>query len=107
MKNLLLASALLLLASCGDKRSNEYAYKGTVVSKGYEPPTSAYKSRGRDPVYFIMMREDSSGKVIRVNVTVPTWHSLSERSRACFVLSNRALYYAGNTTDWEKNLYEQ
>lgn len=54
-----------------------------------------------------MMREDKSGKVIRVNVTIPTWYSLPEGTRTGFVLSNRTLYHTGNTINGAKNLYEQ
>lgn len=104
MKNLLIILSIFLLASCS--RNDKYHYTGTVVSKGYEAPTSGYKS-SRDPVYFIMMREDKSGKVIRVDVTIPTWHSLNEGDRTGFVLSNSQLYRLGNTTDPSKNLYEQ
>lgn len=104
MKNLLIIISIFLLASCGEH--DEYHYTGSIVSKGYEAPTSGYKS-SRDPVYFIMMREDKSGKVIRVNVTIPAWHSLKEGDRTGFVLSNLQLFHLGNTTDYTKNLYEQ
>ena len=106
MKNLLIILSIFFLASCERAGSKEYQYSGSVVSKGYEPPTSGYES-SRDAVYYIMMREDKSGKVIRVNVTVPTWYSLNEGQRTGFVLSNWDLYYSGNTTDMTKNLYEQ
>jgi len=98
--------SLFFLVSCTRDGAKEYHYLGSVVSKGYEAPTSGYKS-SRDPVYYIMMREDKSGKVIRVEVTVPTWHSLNEGDRTGFVLSNWNLYYSGNTSDMTKNLYNQ
>lgn len=104
MKNLLTILSLSLLISCG--YNDEYHYSGSVVSKGYEAPTSGYRTT-RDPVYYIMMREDKSGKVIRVEVTVPTWYSLNEGDRTGFVLSNLSLYYSGNTSDMTKNLYNQ
>ena len=106
MKKLLLMLSLFFLVSCRFDKSKEYHYSGTIVSKGYEAPTSGYKS-SRNSIYYVMMREDKSGKVIRVNVTVPTWYSLNKNDRTGFVLSNWSLYYAGNTTDNTKNLYEQ
>lgn len=106
MKKILIIISLFFLVSCKRDGAKEYHYSGSVVSKGYEAPTSGYKSN-RDAVYYIMMREDKSGKVIRVNVTVPTWYSLNEGQRTGFVLSNWDLYYTGNTIDCTKNLYEQ
>jgi hypothetical protein len=84
----------------------EYTYHGVVVSHGYEPPTSGYKSK-QDAKYFILMKEDSSGKVIRINVTIPTYHSLKVGDKTAFTISNRQLYDYGNSTDASKNLYEQ
>ena len=106
MKYLLIILSICFLSSCSRDGAKEYHYTGTVISKGYEEPTSGYKSH-KNAVYYIMMREDKSGKVIRVNVTVPTWYSLKENNRTGFVLSNWDLYYSGNTTDMTKNLYEQ
>jgi hypothetical protein len=104
MKNLIFAFAILLLTSCSPDRAKEYHYNGTIVSKGYEAPTSGYKS-SQKARYYIMMREDRTGQIIRVNVTIPSWHSLTEGQRTGFVLSNRDLYYSGNTSDMTKNLY--
>jgi len=98
--------SLFFLVSCTRDGAKEYHYSGSVISKGYEAPTSGYKS-SQDAVYYIMMREDKSGKVIRVVVTVPTWYSLKEGDRTGFVLSNWDLYYSGNTTDMTKNLYNK
>ena len=106
MKKLLVILSLFFLASCSPDGAKEYHYKGTVVSKGYEAPTSGYKS-SQKAKYYIMMREDKTGQIIRVNVTIPDWHSLTEGQRTGFVLSNWDLYYSGNTTDMTKNLYEQ
>lgn len=53
------------------------------------------------------MKEDSSGKVIRINVTIPTYHSLKDGDKTAFTISNRQLYDYGNSTDASKNLYEQ
>lgn len=86
--------------------NDEYTYRGVVVSHGYEQPTSGHKS-STDPKYFIMMKEDLSGKVIRINVTIPTYHSLKDGDRTVFTLSNVDLHRYGNSTDPNKNLYEQ
>ena len=51
------------------------------------------------------MKEDSSGQVIRINVTIPTWYSLDKGDRTTFQLSNWSLYYNGNTKKKKKNLY--
>lgn len=106
MKNLLITLLILLLISCTFNRDKEYYYRGIVISKGYEEPTSGYKSSSPS-TYYIMMREDKSGKIIRINVNVPTWYSLTVNDRTGFVLSNSALYRYGNTSDVTKNLYEQ
>jgi len=107
MKKLIIIISLLSTVSCVAPGSDhEYQYNGVVLSKGYESPTSGYKSH-RDAVYYIMMREHRSSKVIRVNVTVPVWYSLNENDETRFVISNWDLCKTGNTTDYSKNLYEQ
>jgi len=95
-----------ILTSCERKGAREYDYSGIIVDKGYEAPTSGYKSN-RDPSYFVMMKEDKSQKTIRINVTIPTWYKLNKGDRTTFKLSNWNLYYSGNTTDMTKNLYEE
>jgi hypothetical protein len=105
MKRIIFALFLTsLLYSCSPDGAKEYTYSGTIVSHGYEAPTSGYKS-SRDAKYYVMMREDSTNQVIRINVTVPTYHNLKDGDRTSFVLSNWDLYYYGNTTDMTKNLY--
>lgn len=106
MKFLSLIIVSLLLISCECECAREYMYSGTIVSRGYESPTSGYKSSTKAK-YFVMMREDSSQQVIRINVTVPLYHRLKDSSRASFMLSNWDLYYSGNTTDYTKNLYRK
>lgn len=97
---------LFTVFSCSFSHMDEYTYNGTVISHGYEPPSSGYKS-SQDAKYFIYMREDVSGKVIRINVTIPDYHRLKDGGRASFTLSNRMLYRFGNTVNMNKNLYEQ
>lgn len=107
MKRYFIAAVIAIsLYSCSLGGSKEYTYNGTIVSHGYEAPTSGYKS-SRDAKYYLMMREDSMSRIIRINVTVPTWHDLKDGDRATFILSNWDLYRSGNTTDKTKNLYEQ
>jgi len=102
MKKILFIISVLFIFSCDIEK--EYLYCGEIVNRGYEAPTSGYK-KSRDPVYYVMMREDKSKQVIRIQVTVPTWYSLDSGKRACFKLSNWELYNLGNTTDVNKNLY--
>lgn len=93
MKKLLILFIPLLLFSC----DYEKQYCGVVIQKGYEGPTSGYKSV-QDPVYFIILKVDSVNKAIRVNVTVPTYYSLEQGGRACFNLSEFDIRYYGNGT---------
>lgn len=95
---------ILCFSSCTFPGDRKYKYSGIIVDKGYEEPTSGHKS-STNARYYIMMKEDSSGKVIRINVTIPTWYSLDKDDRTTFELSNWHLYYNGNTTDCSKNLY--
>lgn len=97
---------MVLFAFFGCDPTKEYTYRGVIVSHGYEPPSSGYKSK-QDAKYFVYMKEDISGKVIRINVTIPTYYSLKDGDRVAFTLSNSNLYDYGNTTDRSKNLYEQ
>ena len=101
MKKLLL---LLLLSSCS--YSDKHTYKGVIVGKGYEPPTSGHKS-SRDATYYVLLKEDSLGKVIRINVTIPAYYEIQEGYKMSFKIENYDLWRYGNTTDRTKSLYEQ
>lgn len=79
-------------------------YKGVVVNKGYELPTSGYKS-STNTKYIIYMREDVTQKVIRVEVKVPVYFSLNKDDRAEFELSNPQMFKFGNTDSPNDNLY--
>ena len=79
-------------------------YKGVVVNKGYELPTSGYKS-STNTKYIIYMREDVTQKVIRVEVKVPVYFLLNKDDRAEFELSNPQMYKFGNTDSPNDNLY--
>jgi hypothetical protein len=79
-------------------------YKGVVVNKGYELPTSGYKS-STNTKYIIYMREDITQKVIRVEVKVPVYFSLNKDDKAEFELSNPQMYKFGNTDSPNNDLY--
>lgn len=79
-------------------------YKGVVVNKGYELPTSGYKS-STNTKYIIYMREDITQKVIRVEVKVPVYFSLNKGDKAEFELSNPQMFKFGNTDSPYNNLY--
>lgn len=79
-------------------------YSGVIVANGYEPPTSGYKSQ-RDPCYYLIMRDDSSHRNIRINVNVPTYYGLKIGCHTYFTISNISMYNYGNTSDKTKNLY--
>lgn len=105
MKKLLLP-LVLLLNSCSFGINDVTTYKGVIVGKGYEPPTSGYKS-SRDAKYYVLLKEDSLGKVIRIDVTIPAYYEIKEGYIIRFNLSNYDLWRYGNTTDRSKSLYEQ
>lgn len=105
-KKYFLGIVLLSLFSCGPLGYEETAvYKGTIIQKGKEEPTSGYK-RSTNARYYILMKEDSFGKVIRIDVTVPKWYSLDSGSRAEFVESKYNMWYYGNTPAYNKNYYQ-
>lgn len=102
----LIIGLALLMVSCENlnNRDKETKYCGVVVEKGYDAPSSGYKSH-TDPEYLIYLREDRTHKVIRVEVNVPTYYDLSVGKRTCFTLKNWQLNHCGNTNDSNKNLY--
>lgn len=79
-------------------------YKGVVVDKGYELPTSGYKS-STNTKYIIYMREEITQKVIRVEVKVPVYFSLNKDDKTEFELSNPQMFKFGNTDSPNNNLY--
>lgn len=92
------------LSSMDDDMLKSYEYKGVIVDKGKEEPTSGYKS-SRDAVYYVILKEDRKGKTMRINVKVPVYYELEKGERATFNLTNREVNFAGNTDDIEHNLY--
>lgn len=80
-----------LFIACDDNKN----YCGTIIEKGYEQPSSGYKTH-TDPCYFVIMQVDSINKHIRINVTIPTWYRLQKGSRPCFDLSEMDMGIYGN-----------
>ncbi len=74
----------------------EKNYCGPVISKGYEQPTSGYKSK-QDAVYFVIILDDQCKKHIRVNVTVPTYYEAKDGKSMCFTLSKWNMRNYGNS----------
>lgn len=105
---LIIASCLLLFLGKAfyDDQLTTTKYKGVVVDKGYELPTSGYKSH-TDPKYIIYMREDITQKVIRVEVKVPVYFSLNKGDKTEFELSNPQMFKFGNTNSPNDDLYEK
>ena len=103
---LIIVSCLLLFVGKAfyDDQIAITKYKGVVVNKAYELPTSGYKS-STNTKYIIYMREDITQKVIRVEVKVPVYFSLNKDDRAEFELSNPQMYKFGNTDSPNDNLY--
>ena len=103
---LIMACCLLLFLgkTFYDHQFTTTKYKGVVVNKGYELPTSGYKS-STNTKYIIYMREDVTQKVIRVEVKVPVYFSLNKDDRAEFELSNPQMFKFGNTDSPNNNLY--
>jgi hypothetical protein len=102
----IIACCLLLFLSkiFYDDQFTTTKYKGVVVDKAYELPTSGYKS-STNTKYIIYMREDVTQKVIRVEVKVPVYFSLNKDDRAEFELSNPQMFKFGNTDSPNDNLY--
>ena len=109
MKQLLVITLFLFLIGCGFKMNGErkYYYSGTVTSIGYEPPTSGYKSC-RNSSYFIMMREDVTGEIIRVNLLVPDYNKAYVGKRLGFVMTNWDMERYGNVPSYsdDENFYK-
>jgi len=84
----------------------ETKYSGVVTSKLYEPPTSGYKS-SKNAEYWVFLKENKKGLVIRVRVSVPTYHDLDIGDRCTFNIKNGSMYDYGNTSNARKNLYNE
>lgn len=101
---LLIVLEIWYLSSMDDDTYKMYQYKGIVQDKGKEEPTSGYKS-SNDAVYYIILKEDREGKTMRINVKVPVYYDLEIGERATFNLTNREVFYSGNTDNMDFNLY--
>lgn len=87
----------VLLAYCAARRRGEKKeYCGSVVSTGYDAPTSGYKTH-TDPCYFVILRVDSINTCIRINVITPTYYEAqTPGKRMCFSLDKVDLDNYGN-----------
>lgn len=98
MKYLLFLILVSFFVSCVGDRFEEKNYCGTIVTTGYEEPSSGYKSY-RDPCYYVILKVDSINRNIRINVTVPTYYGLKAGDRTCFLLTGAELTSYGNVSD--------
>ncbi len=85
----------------------ETKYSGVITSKLYEPPTSGYKRSSNNAEYWVFLKENKKGLVIRVRVSVPTYHDLDIGDSCTFNIKNESMYDYGNTTNPRKNLYNE
>lgn len=97
---------IIVLYNNNKSFNSKTTYTGVLVDRIYEPPTSGYKS-SRDPVYSIFMREKITGKVMRVNVNIPTYYDFKKGKVVSFKISNMNMYSLGNTSNARKNLYNK
>lgn len=73
-------------------------YCGYVIDKGYDPPSSGYKSH-TDAQYWIVFQDEDCHKAIRVHVTPGAYYEDKLDNRVCFSLSASELKWYGNTNE--------
>lgn len=96
MKNLLLLLIFTFIISCIGPDQSEKTYCGIILEKGYEMPTSGYKS-SQNAKYFLIIRDTECNKTIRIDVTVPRFYDCKVGDSACFILSGIQLRDYGNS----------
>lgn len=99
MKNLLLILSIFIFTGCNPSSypdDREKNYCGPVIHKGYQEPTSGYKSH-RDAVYYLIINDTECRKFIRVHVTVPTYYEAVIGKNVCFTLSGYDLKSYNNS----------
>lgn len=89
--HLFIAILFTTLLACQENKK----YCGKIIDKGYDQPSSGYKTH-TDPVYYIIMNVDSINLAIRINLTIPAYYSYSVGDRACFDLNEGELSSYGN-----------
>lgn len=91
IKYIFVGISFILLSAC----FKEKRYCGKIIEKGYDHPTSGYKTSA-DPVYYIIMNVDSADIAIRVHLTIPAYYSFNVGDNACFQLTEQELSNYGN-----------
>ena len=76
----------------------EKDYCGYVIDKGYDPPSSGYKSH-TDAQYWVVIQDEDCHKGIRVHVTPGAFYDARKDERICFTLSAYELKWYGNTNE--------
>lgn len=79
-----------------EQRSIEREYCGKVIEKGYDAPSSGYKSH-TDAQYWLVIMDEDVHQPVRVHVSAPCFYKLQKDDRACFTLSGYDMKYYGNT----------
>ena len=73
-------------------------YCGKVIDRGYDPPSSGYKSH-TDPTYWLIFKDRDISRNIRVNVTPDCYYRDSIGQNVCFELSAVEMYHYGNVNE--------
>lgn len=84
----------------GNKREMSTTYKGIVVEKGKDIMRN-------EILYYVILEENIEQERIRINVSVPNYYKCNINQEAEFSITNRDMYYFGNTKSPTLNLYEQ
>ena len=75
-------------------------YRGIIIDKGYDPPSSGYKSSSESQ-YWVVIIDDECHKAVRIHVTPACYYSLDKNNRASFNLSGNNMTSYGNTRNYE------
>ncbi len=78
----------------------EKEYCGKVIDKGYDPPSSGYKSQ-QDAQYWIVLMDQDIHKAVRVHVTPSCFYDTDKDDHVCFILSARQMEQYGNTDEYK------
>jgi hypothetical protein len=82
------------------KKALEKEYCGIVIDKGYDPPSSGYKTHLEERYWMIILDKDIH-KAVRVHVTPACYYSNNLGSNVCFILTGGEMEYYGNTDNFE------
>lgn len=75
-------------------------YRGVIIDKGYDPPSSGYKSTS-EAKYWLVIMDDECHKAVRIHVTPACYYSLDKGQRASFDLSGMEMTSYGNTEKYQ------